>query len=294
MNVVAVKQPSFIKDVDYATLVKTLYETKISDNAQKDVYIKKLIANVNIGMLEKCSNKKSVGYLFHNLDECKYYQAQYGGAIHSIQKIEDVSEVLERSNLGLDDGIEVVGPVVNFKFEQRGEPFFVLVIKAQKRLRNGFRFIKELLLQGHNFKMMDAYDRLVDAGVKMHSVKTDCFTIPAECEAKAREVLAFDQGIGTWRVSKTDDIIFPFDNLKCVELEDIEFSHLVTQELAIADEWNTDEMCDHFEQQRRVMVRAEFAGCGKSYACKAMEARGHGSFSSVQPTSCRKIRRTMV
>ena len=34
-------------------------------------------------------------------------------------------------------------------------------------------------------------------------------------------------------------------------------------------------MCDHFETHRRVMVRAEFAGCGKSYACKAMEARGH-------------------
>ena len=34
-------------------------------------------------------------------------------------------------------------------------------------------------------------------------------------------------------------------------------------------------MCDHFEQEKRVMVRAEFAGCGKSFACKAMEARGH-------------------
>ncbi len=36
-----------------------------------------------------------------------------------------------------------------------------------------------------------------------------------------------------------------------------------------------NEMCDHFEKYKRVMVRAEFAGCCKSYACKAMEARGH-------------------
>ena len=135
--------------------------------------------------------------------------------------------------------------------------------------------IKKLILQGHNFKLMQAYDGLTEANIKVVSAKKDCFTIPSGDEPLARTRLSFEEGIGSWRVSKTDDIIFPFDNLKCVELEDIEFSHLVTQELASTDEWKTDEMCDHFEQQRRVMVRAEFAGWGKSYACKAMEARGH-------------------
>ena len=246
MDIVAVKQPSFIKTVDYAKLVDEFYETKIADDAQQDVYTKKLIANVNIGLLEKCSNKKSVGYLFQDFDECKFYQAQHGGVIHSIQQIEDVSEVLERSPLGLDDDIDMVGSVISYKFVQRGDPYFVLVLKAEKRLRNGFRFVKELLLQEHNFKMMNAYDCLTEAGVKMVSVKTDCFTIPVDCETKAREVLAFDQGIGTWRVSKTDDIIFPFENLKHDELEAIEFKHLETQEIAITDEWDVSEMCKHF------------------------------------------------
>ena len=109
----------------------------------------------------------------------------------------------------------------------------------------------------------------------MYSVKTDCFTIPAESEAKAREVLSFDQGIGSWRVSKTSDIIFPFENLTRNELEDIEFTHLVVNVPPVTNEWDVNEMCDHFETHKRVMVRAEFAGCGKSYACKAMEAKGH-------------------
>ena len=275
MNVFAFKQPSFIKKVDYAKLVNELYESKVAEDDQQDVYIKKLVANVNIGLLEKCSNKKSTGYLFQDYDECKFYQAQYGGVIHSIQKIEDVSEILERSPLGLDDDCEMIGSIVSFKFVHRGDPYFVLVLNAEKQLRNGFRYIKELLIQGHNFKLMKAHDLLAEAGVKMYSVKTDCFTIPAESEAKAREVLSFDQGIGSWRVSKTSDIIFPFDNLNRTELEDIDFQHLRTQELDITDEWNVNEMCDHFEKEKRVMVRAEFAGCGKSYACKAMEARGH-------------------
>ena len=125
MNVVAFKQPSFIKKVDYAKLVNELYESKVAENDQQDVYIKKLVANVNIGLLEKCSNKKSTGYLFQDYDECKFYQAQYGGVIHSIQKIEDVSEILERSPLGLDDDCEMIGSIVSFKFVYCGDPYFV-------------------------------------------------------------------------------------------------------------------------------------------------------------------------
>ena len=87
MDIVAFKQPSFIKQVDYAKLVNELYESNISENDQQDVYIKKLVANVNIGLLEKCSNKKSNGFLFQDYEECKFYQAQYGGTIHSIQKL---------------------------------------------------------------------------------------------------------------------------------------------------------------------------------------------------------------
>ena len=53
------------------------------------------------------------------------------------------------------------------------------MLKAEKQLRNGFRYIKELLMQGHNFKLMQAYDIVEKAGVELYSVKTDCFTIPA-------------------------------------------------------------------------------------------------------------------
>ena len=74
---------------------------------------------------------------------------------------------------------------------------------------------------------MQAYDALTEAGVKLYSVKTDCFTISAECEAKARDVLTFEQGIGSWRVSKTEDVIFPFETLAPAELEEIEFKHPV-------------------------------------------------------------------
>ena len=103
-------------------------------------------------------------------------------------------------------------------------------------------------MQGHNFTLMQAYNRLGQAGVTMYSVKTDCFTIPAESEAKAPEVLAFDQGSGTWWVINTEDIIFPFDTLSQTELDDIESKNLETLQLAANNEWDVTEACDHFEK----------------------------------------------
>ena len=43
MQIMAFKQPSFIKNVDYAKLVADLYESRTSENDQQDVYIKKLV-----------------------------------------------------------------------------------------------------------------------------------------------------------------------------------------------------------------------------------------------------------
>ena len=48
MNITHVKQPSFIKRVNDKALIDELYLTKISDDDKQDVYIKKLIADVNI------------------------------------------------------------------------------------------------------------------------------------------------------------------------------------------------------------------------------------------------------
>ncbi len=72
VNVVVLKQPSFMKDVVCVKLAGDFYESTVSAEEQEDVYIKKIVANVNIGLLEKCYIKKSAGYLFHDYEECKY------------------------------------------------------------------------------------------------------------------------------------------------------------------------------------------------------------------------------
>ena len=46
-------------------------------------------------------------------------------------------------------------------------------------------------------------------------------------------------------------------------------------ELSLQDEYHTTKHCEYGGQHKRVMVRAEYAGCGKSYACEQMKQRGH-------------------
>jgi len=195
-----------------------------------------------------------------------------GGSIHVIHKIEDALEIVD---LGLDDDTPSEGAKETHLFKSSGDPLYVLVIKAEALLKNGFRYIKELLLQHHNHKLKQAWNTLTQNNINIYSVKTDCFTIRASDLERALTLLPFDQGHGTWRVSKMDDINYPYEKLTIRQARSFSYSNLKTTEIKIKDEWNTEELCEIFEKHRRVMVRAEYAGCGKSFACKAMEKRGH-------------------
>ncbi len=76
-------------------------------------------------------------------------------------------------------------------------------------------------------------------------------------------------------MSKTEDIVFPFDCLQVRELPETRVNNVSVNALSVTNEWSTDELCDLFEAKRRVMIRAVFFGSGKSFAYKAMEQRGH-------------------
>ena len=56
----------------YKTAIQELYDSTTSADETQDTHthIKKLIANVNIGLLEKCFDRKSRGFLFEDLAEC--------------------------------------------------------------------------------------------------------------------------------------------------------------------------------------------------------------------------------
>ena len=114
-------------------------------------------------MLEKGVNKNQRTYLFETQEEAQYYQARYGGQISIIRKLEEAKTVMPDP---LDQGVISQNiDLVSITNCVETDRLYMLNLKAQKDLTNGFRYIKELLMNIHNFKMYTDYQKLTNAGI---------------------------------------------------------------------------------------------------------------------------------
>ena len=132
------------------------------------------IANTNFGMLEKGINRKQKLFLFFTREECKYYQVQYGGDITVIKQYEE--KATDYTN-PLDKGIKEPDVFWSVEYKETGIVMYVLNISASVSLTNGFRYIKELLMQYHNYYVHESYETLLKNGIQVSTVKTDALTI---------------------------------------------------------------------------------------------------------------------
>ena len=73
----------------------------------------------------------------------------------------------------------------------RKSKYYIVTISDERQLMNGFRYIKELLLQNHNFSMYEAYEKLKENNINVYAVKTDAFHIDKKDVRKARKILEF-------------------------------------------------------------------------------------------------------
>ena len=140
-------------------------------------------------------NKRRSSKIFENAGEALYYQDTYGGTI-SVLKRKEVAEQLFDDPLDAGLGLEPMKILTERDIEKR---YYILTKTTEAQLENGYVFINELLLQGHNFKMYDAYRKLKGADVNVISVKTDAFVIEPEHLDLAKSVLTFSDKIGEWQ-----------------------------------------------------------------------------------------------
>ena len=79
ITIISYKEPSNLKEVNYDKIIEELYNEHISDDKDIDTYIKKLIGNVNFGLLEKSYNKSVCSHIYDSLEEATSNQSKYGG-----------------------------------------------------------------------------------------------------------------------------------------------------------------------------------------------------------------------
>jgi hypothetical protein len=99
-------------------------------------------------------------HIYDTLEEAREQQIRFGGTINTLHQFIETEEpnvnVVPYCN-PLDDGIEDENYIINnntdtsiTKTVTKGKPLFVLSLSDTKPLQNGFRYIKELLMQYHN------------------------------------------------------------------------------------------------------------------------------------------------
>ena len=82
------------------------------------------------------------------------------------------------------------------EYLQTGNVLYILNISASISLTNGFRYIKELLMQHHNYYMNECHETLVKNCIQVATVKSDALTISEGDLEKAKHLLNFKIGIG--------------------------------------------------------------------------------------------------
>ena len=279
IKIIYYKQPSYIHKVNYKSIVDELWETQLGDNDDDDKQIKKKIANINFGMLEKSNNTAQRSVIFNSLKEACYYQRKHGGRIYALEE-----ETCIRKMVDLDEETDEEEEEEDKK--TFGETYYVLNTTDRKTLVNGFRYIKELLLQYHNFAMYEAYTKLEEKGVKVYGVKSDAFTIhqddlyrvvpkPNHFIKSYREgILNFEDAIGNWRVSTTR-INYPTEKYKFKYNKLIQIPLQENEALDVIDEWDTEAVCKQIIPNSPCMIRAKFAGSGKSYIGQYLNKMGY-------------------
>ncbi len=289
LKIICYKQPCYIHKVDYSKVVNDLWDTYISDDVEEDKSLKKKVANINFGMLEKSKNTSQRTKIFNSLKEACYYQGQYGGKIIAIQRETVTMECYDEDNFS--------------ETTSMGDTYYILNTTDKQQLVNGFIYIKELLLQYHNYAMYDAYTKLRNNDVKVYSVKSDAFTIHEDDLNKLKGIpncvmpslregiLKFDSEIGNWRVSNsrssgesktsTSKINFPNEKYKYKFNQLIEIPTFENIKLEVADEFDTETICNQIIESNPSMIRAKYAGSGKSYIAKYFNKLGYKVLSVV-------------
>ena len=307
MKILYYKVPSHIHKVKYKKAIDRLLETKISEDETENNKIQKTILNIIWGLMEKGFNKKTVNRMFDNVKEALNHRDKYGGKIYVL---DDIKNELHQEWKELKDGWSIeTNEYGNYFINEEGNSiitsdafeylnedgktyyhyidrdvikeeisktakYYIVSVSDERELMNGFRFIKELLLQNHNFSMYDAYEKLKENNINVYAVKTDAFHVAKKDLRKARKILEFGSNVGKWRV-ENKKVNYVEDTYKWKYNELVKIPIYKSERVEIEDEWNVENICEKIIRRKRMMIRAKYAGSGKSFIGKHLQKMGY-------------------
>ena len=100
------KKPSHRHKVKYKKAIDDLYRANMSDDREEDNKIKKTLANIAFGLLEKSFNRKTVSRMFDGIKEALNHQKKYGGEIYVMDEEMEISREWKTIDVVFDDECE--------------------------------------------------------------------------------------------------------------------------------------------------------------------------------------------
>ena len=133
-------------------------------------------------MLETSNNTAQRSVISNSLKEACHSQRKHGGRIYALDEERHQRDEEEEEKI------------------HKGDTYYVLNTTDRQKIVNGYRYIKEMLLQYHNYAMYEAHTKLEAKGVKVYSVKIDAFTIHQDDLSKVKPnphhfIKSFREGI---------------------------------------------------------------------------------------------------
>jgi hypothetical protein len=193
-EVIEMKIPSMIQPVNFKTIIQQTRNTKIcEDEKQNSGTIKRLI-NVMIGNLERKKVNKEYQQVF---TDKKQYKNEISQSFKSGYKIDEVNEVKQTVNFGLDE--EDVDQEI-IKYEKTGRSLYIVSNTNTKYYLNGFKYIKELLYSISRCLMMRICEKLENNNVKIYGIKTDSVYFDAKQTDLVKSLFPISDKIGEFKI----------------------------------------------------------------------------------------------
>ena len=283
------KKPSHIHKVKYKRAIDDLYRANMSDDREEDNKIKKTLANIAFGMLEKSFNRKTVSRMFDGIKEALHHQKKYGGKNYVMEEEEmEISREWKTLDVDFDDrcdwrietdpegGTYLVNKlngdklhkIYEYKIEDdkihyviedvldrdikvigKKNKYYIVSKTGERKMTNGFRYIKELLLQNHNFDMYESYEKLKANNINVYAVKSDAFHIAQKDVRKEKKVLNFGCEIGSWRV-ESNKVNHNSQRYSWRHNEIRAIPVYKSEREEVEDEWDVQAICEKKHQKK--------------------------------------------
>lgn len=265
-KILYVRKPLNIEEVDFEKPVKELF-----NNNDVSIQMKKAISNITTGLLEKKINRGELSKIFVDYNEAKMYQDLYSGKMLSISQ---------------DDSEE--------------NSLFVVKIKEEKVLENGFLPVKEMIYLNQRLKLLNQYDKIRKLGLKVKGIKTDCIFYGETKERNSNKIIKsnfpMSSNIGEYKLETKKYL--PFTPI-IVELNDLcnvrniddkiiipNFEHINIK--TFNDEYDTKTINEYLKTHNRVLIKGLYPGVGKSTLAKNYDK--NALFISPYNVLCQEMR----